>query len=664
VNRTAANLQALAACDDVAGPPTSPRLDPAAAALSRFVETSTSAMVMTDRSLRIVSHSTPWADLLGVAGETVIGRSLHDLSDLPREHADAVYGWALQGNVGRGERMELRRRSGGRVTCDAELAAWYGADGEVGGVVNTLFPVAEAVAASDAQRRTRRRLELAARQASLHIWELDFTRASLETNEGEDGIFDRAFSYAELIADPLITCHPEDRERVAAESAAAAAAGAPRPIEHRVNRADGQTVWVSSIAELVLENGNPVRLFGVMQNITARKLAEIAMAEAQEAAEAASRAKSAFLATVSHEIRTPMNGVLGMAQAMAADELSPLQRERLTVIRQSGESLLAVLNDVLDLSKVEAGKLSLEDGEFNLSDLARGAHAAFTAVANQKGLSFGLTIDAAASGRYRGDPTRIRQILYNLISNALKFTEEGEVRVAIAASAGGLAIAVSDTGIGIAPEAVTGLFQKFVQADASTTRRHGGTGLGLAICRELAQLMGGDIAVSSEVSRGSVFEVRLPLERLGPETVSSAAAPGPAAPPVLLPSGRPLRVLAAEDNTVNQLVLKTLLAQAEISPVVVENGADAVEAWSSGDWDVILMDVQMPVMDGPTAVATIRRLEAETGRARTPIVALTANTMAHQREQYLAGGMDAVVAKPLDISHLFATLSSVLRAGL
>ncbi|MBI1197050.1 MAG: response regulator [Phenylobacterium sp.] len=384
-----------------------------------------------------------------------------------------------------------------------------------------------------------------------------------------------------------------------------------------------------------------------------------ARARAQEkelAAEAANRAKSAFLATMSHEIRTPLNGVLGMAQAMAADGLSAVQRERLTVIHQSGESLLAILNDVLDLSKIEAGRLELESIEFDLGEVARGAHSAFTALANKKGLSFALDVEPAR-GRYRGDPTRLRQILYNLISNALKFTDHGEIRVTAAYDGEALSVSVRDTGVGVSGENLDRLFGKFDQLDSSTTRRFGGTGLGLSICRELARLMGGDIVVESELGRGSCFTLRVPLARVGDAKPAAGLPVGsveaaPERPQVAL------RVLAAEDNAVNQLVLKTLLHQFGVEPTVVDNGRAAVEAWAREAWDVVLMDIQMPEMDGLDATARIRERERSTGRARTPIVALTANAMSHQVEQYMAAGMDGHVAKPIEAEALFAALDA------
>jgi signal transduction histidine kinase/CheY-like chemotaxis protein len=387
-----------------------------------------------------------------------------------------------------------------------------------------------------------------------------------------------------------------------------------------------------------------------------------ARAQAQErgvAAEAANEAKSSFLATMSHEIRTPLNGVLGMAQAMASDKLTKVQGERLEVIRQSGEALLAILNDVLDLSKIEAGRFELEQVEFDLGDLMKGAHSAFTALANKKGLSFDLTIEAAARGVYLGDPTRVRQILYNLISNALKFTDHGEVRVTASCAGKALALMVADTGVGIAGDRVGSLFEKFTQADASTTRRFGGTGLGLSICRELAHLMGGEIALNSRLGEGSTFLVTLPLVKVGEALAPAFAAP-PAPPRPTEQTLPNVRVLAAEDNSVNQLVLKTLLHQIGVDPLVVENGEEALQAWSDGAWDVILMDMQMPVMDGLTAARRIREAEAATGRARTPIIALTANAMSHQIQQCLAAGMDGHVAKPIEAARLFTALEAAL----
>ncbi|HXQ11294.1 MAG TPA: ATP-binding protein [Caulobacteraceae bacterium] len=387
----------------------------------------------------------------------------------------------------------------------------------------------------------------------------------------------------------------------------------------------------------------------------AAEAAEAEMAAAKAEAEAANAAKSTFLATMSHEIRTPLNGVLGMTQAMAMDRLSRVQRERLAVVRESGEALLSILNDVLDLAKIEAGKLTLEAIDFDLGELVRGAAKAFSALAGQKGLSLRLDIDQA-EGTYRGDPTRLRQILLNLISNALKFTHEGEIVVSAAAEGGRLRLAISDTGEGIESAKLQSLFEQFTQADASTARRFGGTGLGLSICGQLAELMGGSIAVESRVGEGSIFTVTLEVPRV------DEARPETAAPELRAPSEpmAGLRVLAAEDNPTNRLVLKTLLQHIGVEPVFVENGAEALEAWERGRWDLVLMDVTMPVMDGPTAVREIRAREAAQGRARTPIIALTANAMAHQIAEYVVDGMDGHIAKPIEAAKLFQAVAAML----
>jgi two-component system, sensor histidine kinase len=387
--------------------------------------------------------------------------------------------------------------------------------------------------------------------------------------------------------------------------------------------------------------------------MAARQAAE----EREQAAEAANRAKSNFLATMSHELRTPLNGVLGMAQALTTERLTQVQHERVKIIRRSSESLLAVLNDLLDLSKIEASTLELEIAEFDLEHLVRGVVAAYRPLAEKKGLTFAFHVEEAASGRYDGDSARIRRILYSLADNAVKFTEAGGVTLTVGREADGVAFRVTDTGIGIEAEDAAHLFEGFFQADGSRTRRYGGAGLGLAICHEMTHLMGGEIQALSEPGRGSTFVVRLPLAPAAPE-VEPRAPQHTAAEPA---AAGEIRVLAAEDNDTNQLVLKTLLAQAGIVPTLVENGRQALEAWERQDWDIVLMDIQMPIMDGVAATAAIRQRELETGRKRTPIIAVTANAMTHQVAEYEAAGMDSMVPKPIDIAALFQAMEQALE---
>ena len=384
------------------------------------------------------------------------------------------------------------------------------------------------------------------------------------------------------------------------------------------------------------------------------------LVEARDAAEAANVLKSHFLANMSHEIRTPLNGVLAMAQIMAMGEMQPKQRERLGVIRQSGEALLTVLNDILDLSKIEAGRMELEATDFDTEDLARKLEAAHQPAAIAKGLSFSVETTPAALGVRRGDMVRLQQILNNLLANAVKFTHSGEVRVLLDGEgedgSAGLKVSVTDTGIGVPSDKLPLLFQKFSQVDSSTTRQFGGTGLGLAICRELAQLMGGNVWAESIQGVGSTFFATVPLQRVStPATTSESALPSVPA------DVSSLRILAAEDNATNQLVLKTVISTFGLGVDIVPDGQRVVEAWAGGDYDLILMDIQMPVMDGITATREIRAVEARTGRRRTPIIALSANAMVHQVKEYLNAGMDMHVAKPIQLSKLHQALERVLN---
>jgi signal transduction histidine kinase/ActR/RegA family two-component response regulator len=427
--------------------------------------------------------------------------------------------------------------------------------------------------------------------------------------------------------------------------------------------------WIGWHAtDTALRNGDLLRamtppatlaLYGLLLWPTRRHLLDgwLRLLAAKEEAERASRAKSEFLATISHEIRTPLNGILGMAQAMQAGRPAPEQVRRLRVIRSCGETLLAILDDVLDLARIEAGQLRLEREDFDMEHVTRGAVATFAALAKKKGLAFDYSIDASATGRFVGDPVRLRQVLYNLVSNAVKFTHRGAVGVCVGYADGRLILEVADSGIGIPSDKLEQVFEKFVQADGSATRTAGGAGLGLAICRELVELMGGRIQLDSVAGRGSVFTVTLPLERLA--EAQAHAPPRETATPA--DRVQPHKILAAEDNEVNRLVLTTLLRQEGLSVTVVGNGKEALEAWRNGAWDLVLMDIQMPVMDGVTAARHIRVEEATTGRRRTPIIAVTANALPEQRAEYERAGMDLVVTKPLEVAALFRAIDQALK---
>ena len=386
-----------------------------------------------------------------------------------------------------------------------------------------------------------------------------------------------------------------------------------------------------------------------------QKAAMAELIEARDRAERANLAKSQFLANMSHEIRTPLNGVLGMAQVMERSDLGSPHREHLKIIRDSGETLLAVLNDVLDLSKIEAGRLELDDHVFDLAETITSACRPFALLARQKDVAYVKEIAPEALGSWCGDSVRLRQVLSNLASNAVKFTHEGEIRLSVVATPEGLSFTLTDTGIGIAPDRIASLFEKFVQADSSTTRRFGGTGLGLAISRELVERMGGTLRMDSAPGKGSTFVFRLPFERVDAvDYLAPAADEGDI---------RSLRILAAEDNLTNQFILRALLESAGVDLHTVANGREAVDAFHADEYDLILMDVQMPVMNGVEATRAIRERESEHSLSPTPILALSANVMSHQLDEYARAGMDGVVAKPVDAGKLIEAIVAAMDRG-
>jgi PAS domain S-box-containing protein len=412
---------------------------------------------------------------------------------------------------------------------------------------------------------------------------------------------------------------------------------------------------------------------GTLADVTAEVGAEAAMSDARDEADAASRLKSDFLANMSHEIRTPMNGVIGMTDLLLETNLDTRQRDYAQTVRNSGEALLAIINDILDFSKIEAGKLAIEHIDCDLKAVVDGVVHLLAGSADAKGLALSTVIATDVPAVISGDPGRVRQILTNLVGNAIKFTHTGDIVVKVTREAivGStqtiIRFEVSDTGDGVAPDKLAAVFQPFVQADTSTSRRYGGTGLGLAISSQLVSLLGGTCGVSSQVGVGSIFwftiraRVRHQQRQRGPSgpgPLAPAAGPAAAGPGTSRPSAAPAqgRLLLAEDNLINQKVAVAMLSGAGYEVDIVVDGASAVRALEARPYDAVLMDCQMPEMNGFEATAAIRAHEDGSGR-RTPIIALTAGARREDRETCLAEGMDSYLAKPLSKDALLALVA-------
>ena len=420
---------------------------------------------------------------------------------------------------------------------------------------------------------------------------------------------------------------------------------------------DGGTYWVDTTIIPTLDaEGRPEFYTAIRFEITSHVQAladlEAAKAELEQTAEV----RDLFYANVSHEVRTPLNAVLGLASALGQTELSPRQSEMLGVIRTAGAALSRQLDDMLDLSKMRAGQFRLSPAEFDLRAALTAAAAPVRMAAEAKGLSFALDLGDEVEGRFLADSARLCQVLSNLATNAVKFTEAGSVRISAHLETGEakghvLRLRVQDTGVGFDPAYAEALFEPFVQAHEGISRRFGGTGLGLPISKTLTEMMGGRIWAEAVEGQGSVFVVSLPLERAAGAVEAEEEA-------ALEPVSAALRVLVVEDNLPNQMVVRCLLEPMGVEISIANNGREGVDQWRAGRFEAVLMDMQMPVMDGIAATREIRRLEAEQGRARTPIVMLTANTTEAHHRLAEEAGCDGVVVKPIDLKTLVEGLAA------
>lgn len=424
----------------------------------------------------------------------------------------------------------------------------------------------------------------------------------------------------------------------------------------------GQSKFFTTKKVAVFQDDKPTYIVTVGEDVTERQAGQVALNEALTLAENANAAKSQFLANMSHELRTPLNGIIAMADMLLGLQTDDRTRAMAETIIASGHMLEYVVNDILDVAKIEAGQMKLESAPFNLEAVLTGVTDLHAAAAAIKDVKLELILTPGASGCYIGDQTRVGQVISNLISNAVKFTENGRVIVSASRGRSGLRICVRDTGSGFDRSTAKRLFQRFEQADTSVSRRHGGTGLGLSICRSFCELMGGRIGVRSSAGKGTLFLVTLPLLR-AVDVADEASIPTPASEADTA-IDRNLRILFADDHDVNRRVVSMILEPLGVDLVMVENGQLALEQAAMTDFDLILMDVQMPVMDGLTATRKIRELESKSGRVRTPVISLTANAMPDDVRRSLEAGSDLHLAKPVRPAALIEAIAALIAPAL
>lgn len=517
----------------------------------------------------------------------------------------------------------------------------------------------------ESERNLRKAQEL----AKIGNWEWDIDNDTITFSDALKKIYKIDKSENVCPVNFLKVTHPDDIQRVKQVLRYATDTRKPTRLEYRILLPDNIKKWLSiEIASSSADQTNKKTniIIGTIQDITERKLFELGLEEAKEAAEMATAAKSDFLANMSHEIRTPMNGVIGMIDMLLDTKLNPEQKDFAESVKISANALLILINDILDFSKIEAGKLDFEIINFNLQDSLDDLSKVISIKAKEKGLRFNLFISNEVPANLKGDPGRLRQILINLASNAVKFTEKGTVSISVLLDQetdkkATIRFKVTDTGIGIKKEEALAIFESFNQADTSVTRKYGGTGLGLAISKKLSEQMGGEIGLEKGHQTGSVFWFTANFEKQWQKEVTLF----PDKPErknqknVNKITARPIRILLAEDNKMNQKVAVKMLEKMDIQVVTANNGQEAVEIFIGEPFDLVLMDIQMPVMDGIDATIQIRKLEKPD--SYIPIIACTANAMKGDKEKYLAVGMDDYITKPINRNDFQNTLYQFIK---
>ncbi len=625
--------------------------------IRQLIENAPFAVAMFDRDLRYLMISNRWRHAFSLGHRDHVGLRLEDVFPTIPKKFLAAQRRALEGEVVSSHEDRFTDSQGGKHWVRWEARPWLNAAGEIGGMLAYVDDISAVASARREAQTNARRLKVALAAADAGVYEIDHVNKTFWASPEFKKLIGRSSrSYEDARKLNFPKFHADDMAgvRQAFLDINADRRKSGEAFEARIVTPSGEARWMRVFHHLKRDaKGRWIKGVGLVHDFDQRKRQELALIEAQEAAQAGAEAKAAFLANMSHEIRTPMNGVMGVLHLLKTEALSPDGRAMLEEALSCGQMLAELLNDVIDFSKIEAGALVLAEEAIDPAALVQGVTRLLAPQAEAKGLELKLE-GLAHIGWVRTDPVRLRQALFNLVGNAVKFTLEGQVtvRAALRQTAAGrmLRFEIADTGVGIPADAQDRIFQRFDQGDASTTRKFGGSGLGLAITQKLAEMMGGAVGFTSVENQGSVFwlEVCAPSA----EPVVAVADTGE---PVL----EGLRILVVEDNSTNRMIATKLLENLGASVETAADGLLGVEAAARGGFDLILMDVQMPGIDGLEACRRIRALGGAV--AQTPIVALTANVLSHQHQSYLEAGMDGVVGKPISPTALLTEIARLSR---
>lgn len=628
------------------------------------------AILVADQDGKITAWNPFVEDMLGMAKIDLFNKDISDLYP-PSEWARVISGQspAKDRGIVTDSETQIYKKDGTLLDVAVSVSVIRDSAKNVTGSIAILRDMTQQKLAERKIRESENKIRIILDHSAAAISLTDEQERIISWNRYAEQMLGK--TKEELYLQHISTLYPEEEwKKIRAEGIRKS--GSRHHFETRVLKKDGTLLDVDlSVNVLKDSNDNIIGSVGIMQDITEQKRVQQMLLKAKIAAEEASSAKSLFLANMSHEVRTPMNTILGLVDLTLDTQLTPEQRDNITTIKNAGDILLSLLNDILDLSRVEAGKIQLENIELSLTNIIQSVCKGLDVLARNKKIELVHDVDPAIPATLIGDPVRIRQILVNLINNAIKFTFQGQIvtKVKLVQAVDGvyeLQFSVKDQGVGIPKDKLDTIFEAFTQADASTTRRFGGTGLGLAISKRLVEMMGGKIWVESEEFQGSTFIFTAKFRAgekpavVEPETMP-VAVPADNQPVASAPvaAGKVIRILLAEDNLVNQKIAAKMLEKKGWSVKGAENGKQVLEYLEQEKFDVILMDAQMPVLDGFEATRLIRESEKKSGK-HIPIVALTAHAMAGDRQKCLDAGMDGYVSKPIDRQKLYEAVENVV----